>query len=125
MDEKVRYIVLAFVLGILIGSGAGVGIVAAATARERAEYKSLVADRERQLTELNRQLAEARAFAGQRAELDRELMATIQQGMGAINQARSEYERALASVRLAQSIFEKLRPYYDSNYKPTGNTDKK
>lgn len=119
--QRIRDLLFVLLIGIILGSGTATWIVGRNSARERAGYESALADRDRQLADLTRELGEARGLAGQRVELDREIMATITEGMGAINKARSEYERALAGVKLAQSVYETLRKYYDPGYQGQPN----
>lgn len=119
--QRIRDLLFVLLIGIILGSGTATWIVGRNSARELAGYESALADRDRQLADLTRELGEARGLAGQRVELDREIMATITEGMGAINKARSEYERALAGVKLAQSVYETLRKYYDPGYKGQPN----
>lgn len=116
MNEKTKEFITGLCAGIILFGAIGlfsITIITTNYTRTRKQLESSLADRDRQLTELTRELAEARGLVEQRRAVDTELMGTIQQGMAAISAARSEYERALAGVRLAQAVFEKLRRIYD------------
>lgn len=117
MNEKVKLFLVAFLIGIILGGGTATWIIGYNTARERARYESALADWQRQLAERDRELAEARKLAEQRRAIDAEIMESVEQGLGAIRAARSEYERTIAQFRLAQSVYETLRKYYDPGYK--------
>jgi len=123
MNEKVKLILIAFFIGIIIGGGTATWIVGRNSARELAGYESALADWQRQLAARDRELAEARKLAEQRRAMDTEIMGAVDQGLGAIRAARSEYERTIAQFRLAQSVYETLRKYYDPGNKGQKNVN--
>ncbi|GEM_PF-4685269 len=123
MNEKVKLCIVACLIGIILGASTATWIVGRNSARERAGYESTLADWERRNNELNNQLREARALDTERRKLDEErrvmdaeIERTLREGLGAISQARSDYERGLIQLRFAKDIFEVLRKRYDPAY---------
>lgn len=125
---------IAFVIGLVLGAG-GIGILAWRSNAAQREligiYVNAVADRERELAKLNGELAEARALIDRREQLDRarqqlddEIRGIIRAGERTVADAVGEYNKAIAELRLHQQIYEKLRSYYDPNYKTAKRTSR-
>lgn len=121
MYEKSKWLLLVFVLGAIIGSSAGIAITGIGCETTRQRYESTLADWQRQLAERDRELGEARKLAEQRRAMDAEIMGAVEQGLAAVRAARSEYDRAIAQLRLAQSVYETLRKYYNPGVKGQPN----
>lgn len=128
--EKIRNYIFAGFFGLLIGAGivSGCWLYHAGrnTAANRAiltAYQSTLADWQRRAAELDEELGSIKSDARQSAELSRQLTATFAEHFTNITKARSENERAIAQLRLAITIFNVLRSYYDPGYHQSAESD--
>lgn len=114
--QNLRNVLIALLVGIVLGASVGIGLYARNTTdivAERDGLKLAVEDWERKYGELDRQLREARQLDDERRKLDEEIARTLREGARAVSAARTDYERGLAQLKFAKDIFEILRKKFD------------
>lgn len=128
MEKTFNRALLLLGIGLALGAGITSGIFLwinhnnASTQRAViAAYQSALADRDGQLVLLDSQLRELGGMAQQNRQLSEQLVSAFREHLGIISQARSDYERGLANLKLAEKIFRILRSHYDQDYKNPGS----
>ena len=127
MEKTLNRTLLLLGIGLALGAGITAGIFLwinhnnASTQRAViAAYQSSLADRDGQLVLLDSQLRELGGMALKNRQLSEQLVSAFREHLGIIGQARSDYERGLANLKLAEKIFRILRSHYDQDYKNPG-----